>query len=54
MLILDHHLYLSSGIYLSCSSVIVSELFFGELPDNFVIILAILLPIKSPVASAVF
>ena len=39
------------GISLSCSFVIVSELFCGELLQTFVILLAILLPIKSTVAS---
>ena len=46
--------YLSLGISLSCSFVIVSELFCSELLETFVILLTILLPIKSPVASAVF
>ena len=32
----------------------VSELFFNELLDVFLVLLAILLPVKSPVASAVF
>ena len=45
---------LSSGIYLSCSLVIVSELFCAELLETFGILLAILLLIKSLVASAVF
>ena len=47
-------IYLSFGISLSCSFVIVSELFCNERLGTFVILLAILLPIKSPVASAVF
>ena len=47
-------IYLSFGISLSCSFVIVSELFYNERLGTFVILLAILLPIKSPVASAVF
>ena len=46
--------YLSIGISLSCSFVIVSELFCSELLETFVILSTILLPIKSPVASAVF
>ena len=46
------HLFL--GISLSCLFVFVSELFFGELFEIFVILLVILLPNKSPVASAVF
>ena len=41
--------YLSLGISLSCSFVTVSEFF-----ETFVILLAILLSIKSPVASTVF
>ena len=48
------NMYLSLGISLSCSFVIVSELFcceFYEIPLN---LLAILLLMKSPVASAVF
>ena len=47
-------IYLSFGISLSCSFVIVSELFCNERLGTFVTLLAILLPIKSPVASAVF
>ena len=43
--------YLLFGISLSCSFVIVSELFFYELLETFVILLAILSPIKPPVAS---
>ena len=49
--------YLYSGdIYLSLSvsSSFVSELFFGEVFEPLVILSAILFPIKSPVASAVF
>ena len=45
---------LSLGICLSCSIVTVSELFLGEILEAFLILLAILLPLKSPVASAVF
>ena len=37
-----------------CSFVTVSEFFYGEFFETFVILLAILLPIKSPVAFAVF
>ena len=44
-------LHISLGI--SCSFV-VSELFCGEPFETFVILLAILSPIKSPVASSVF
>ena len=47
-------IFLSLGIFLSCSFVTVSELSCCELSETFVILLAILLPIKSPVASAVF
>ena len=47
-------IYLSFGISLSRSFLIISELFCGKLLETFVILLAILLPIKSPVASAVF
>ena len=42
-------IYLSLGIFLSFSDIIVSELF-----DTFVILLAIFLPMKSPVPSAIF
>ena len=45
---------LSFGISLSNLSVIASELFWGEFFEAFVILPALLLPIKSPVASAVF
>ena len=47
-------IYLPLGIYLSCSFVIVYELFCGELLETFVILLAMLLPMKSSVPSAVF
>ena len=47
-------IYLSLGTSLSCSFIIVSELFCGELLETFVILLAFLFPIKSPVASSVF
>ena len=47
-------IYLSLGISLSCSVVIVSNLFCSELLKTFIILFAILLPIKSLVASAVF
>ena len=50
-------IYLSSGdTYLSLGIplIVVSELFYCEVFETFVILLAILLPIKSPVASAVF
>ena len=42
------------GISLSCSFLNVSELFFGECFETFVVLSEILLPIKSSVASAVF
>ena len=48
------NMYLSLGISLSCSFVIVSELFRGEPPETFAILVAILLRFKSPAASAVF
>ena len=47
-------IYLPLGISLSCSFITVSELFCGGFFENFLILLAILLPVKSPVASAVF
>ena len=47
-------IYLSLGISLSCLFVTVSELFYCEFFEYFVILLEILLPIKSPVASAGF
>ena len=47
-------IYLPLGISLSCSFVTVSELFCGTPPEAFLVLLAILLPIKSPVASTVF
>ena len=47
-------IYLSLDISLSCLFVIVSKLFCSEFLERFVILLAILLPIKAPVASAVF
>ena len=47
-------IYFSLGISLSNSFVIVSELFCVDLLDTFAILSAILLPIKLPVASAVF
>ena len=68
ILLLDHYINLRSivlclfsedislslGIFLSYSIVTVSELFLGEILEAFLILLAILLPLKSPVASAVF
>ena len=45
---------LSLGVFLPCSFVTVSELLCCEFFEAFVILTAILLPIKSPVASAVF
>ena len=47
-------IYLSSGISLSFLFVIVSKLFCCEFFEISVILSAILLPTKSPVASAVF
>ena len=49
MLIFSGGIYLSLGISLSFSFATVSEFF-----EAFVILLAILFPIKSPIASAVF
>ena len=43
-------IYLSLGIFLSFSFVIVSELFCGELLETFTILLAILLFLKLPAA----
>ena len=47
-------IYLSLDISLSCPFVTVSELFCCDVSENFVFLSVILLPIKSPVASAVF
>ena len=47
-------IYLSLGFSLSCSFVTSSELFCGKVFETFVILSAILLQIKSPVASALF
>ena len=47
-------IYLSLDTSSSCSLVIVSEVFCGELLQTFIILLAILLPIISPVASTIF
>ena len=52
-------MYLSLGISFACSIisasfVTVHELFCGKVLKSFIILLAIFLPIKSPVASAVF
>ena len=50
-------LFISSGdIYLSLSisSSFVTELCFGEVYETLVILSAILLPVKSPIASLVF
>ena len=47
-------IYLFLDISLSSLFVAVSELFCTEVFEIFVILLAILLPLKSPVASAVF
>ena len=43
--------YLSLGISLSCSFVTLSEVVYCEFFKTFVILLAILLTVKSPVAS---
>ena len=48
-----YHINLSFGIFLSCLFITVSELVCWEFFDTFVILSAILLPIKSPVASSV-
>ena len=55
ILILHHRLF-SGDIYLflSLSSLFVTELFYSEVFEIFVILSTILFPIKSPVASAVF
>ena len=47
-------IYLPLCIYLSCSFVTASKLFCDEGVETFENLSAILLPIKSPVASAVF
>ena len=47
------YIYIFLGISLSCSLVIVSELFSGEVFKTFVILSTISLPIKLPVVSAV-
>ena len=47
-------IYLYLGSSLSGSFVIVSEIFCSELVEILVILLAITLPIKAPVATAVF
>ena len=47
-------IYISIGISFSCSFVIVSELFGGEILESFVILLAILLPVKSPAGCVFF
>ena len=46
--------YLSLGVSLLFLFIIVSELFSVSVFETFVILLAILLPIKSPVAAAIF
>ena len=46
-------IYLSLAISISCSFAIVSELICGKVFEIFVILSAILLPVKSPVAPAV-
>ena len=48
------YIYLSFGISLSCSFLIVSKLLCDKVHETFVILSAIWLTIKSPVASAVF
>ena len=47
-------IYLSLGISLAYSLLNISKLFCGEVFQTFTILSPILLPIKSPVASAVF
>ena len=47
-------IYLSLDISLLCSFLTVSKLFFSDVLETFMILSAILLPVKSPVASAVF
>ena len=47
-------IYFSLAISLTCSFVTVSELFCSEVFKIFIILPAILIPIKSPVTSAVF
>ena len=47
-------IYLSSVIFLSCSFITASALFYGYFLKIFVTLLAISLPIKSPVPPAVF
>ena len=53
LILVPQYIYLSLGISSSCSFAAVSELFFLNF-ETFVILLAILLPIKSLVAYAVF
>ena len=48
------YIYLSLGISLSCSFLIVSELFCCDFFESFVILSEILLQLESPVASAAF
>ena len=48
------YIYLSLGISLSSSFVTVTELFWCKVFEISVILLGILLPIESPVVSAVF
>ena len=50
----SEEIYLSLGISLLYSFVTVSELFCGKFFETFVILLAILLPVKSPVGFDVF
>ena len=47
-------IYLSLGISLAYSLLNISKLFCGEVFQTFTILSPILLPIKSPIASAVF
>ena len=47
-------IYISLSISLSCVFVTVSELFYCEFFETFIILSVILLPIKSPVVSSVF
>ena len=50
----SRNIYLSPGISLSSSFEIASELFCCEIFETLVTLLAILLPIRSPVTSSVF
>ena len=47
-------MYFFKGIHISSQCVIVSEIFSGEVLETFVILSAILLSVKSTVASVAF